>query len=66
MPQVRDRFFAFMGKDEFTGGIHFLPTFLKPMHPPAEVQALDKLLYFVHCIECVSVGGVTVVFLRHL
>jgi len=46
-----NRFFAFMGKNEETGGIHFLPTFLKPMHPPTDIQPLDKLLYFTSCIE---------------
>lgn len=51
VPSLNERFFSVMGKDEFTGGIHFLPRFLKPMHPPSEVTTLDKLLYFVTCIE---------------
>jgi len=45
------RFFAFLGKDEFSGGIHFLPTFVKPIHPPNEIQKPHKLLYFMYCIE---------------
>ena len=53
-PDVRKRFFALMGKDEYTGGIHFLPTFLRSMHPPTDIQPLDILLYYVHCIQYVT------------
>jgi C2 domain len=48
----RDRFFAFMGKDEFTGDVHFLPTFLtRDMHPPMEIKDFYSLSYFTNCIE---------------
>jgi hypothetical protein len=45
------RFFAFFGKDEYTGDFHFLPTFLKPMHPPANMKDLAEILYYVFSME---------------
>lgn len=45
------RFFSFFGKDEYTGEFHFLPTFLKPMHPPANMKDLSEIFYYVFSME---------------
>ncbi len=53
--EARDsRYFAFFGKDEYTGEINFLPTFIKPMHPPANMKDLSEIFYYVFSMECVQ------------
>lgn len=48
------RYFAFFGKDEYTGDIHFLPTFVKPMHPPANMKEMSEIFYYVYSMECLQ------------
>jgi len=52
--EKENRFFAFFGKDEYTGDFHFLPRFIKPMHPPANMKHLSEIFYYVTSIECVQ------------
>jgi len=48
------RFFPFYGIDEYSGTAHFLPSFLKPMQPPAEIRAIGTLLFFIFSIELIE------------
>lgn len=48
------RYFAFFGKDEYSGDFHFLPCFMKPMHPPANMKDLSEIFAYVFAIECVQ------------
>lgn len=54
VPEASDRCFAFCGIDEYSGELHYLPSFITRIIPPAQIQQPSNVLNFVHSIEVVN------------